>query len=115
MRVTYFGGAFVFDGHLALLFAVIDVAQLVVEEIRRRRRCEQNERDERGNAGPEHVVSRESVSAGTASTGASAGFGASQPAAVNVPLMSSLFTSSRTVRPLHCSKTGFKGVVLNIL
>lgn len=35
---TYFSGAFVFDGELALLFAVIDVAQLVVKQIRGRRR-----------------------------------------------------------------------------
>lgn len=35
--ITYFSRAFVFDGELALLFAVIDVAQLVVKQIRRRR------------------------------------------------------------------------------
>lgn len=33
-NVTYFSGAFVFDDELALLLAVIDVAQLVVKQVR---------------------------------------------------------------------------------
>lgn len=45
--VTYFSGAFVFDGELALFFAVADVAQLVVENIRGRRR-------QRRKTGQEH-------------------------------------------------------------
>lgn len=40
---TYFSRAFVFDGELALLFAVIDVAQLVIEQIRGRRRRQPSE------------------------------------------------------------------------
>lgn len=34
MRPTYFRRAFVFDGKLALPLAVIDVAELVVEQVR---------------------------------------------------------------------------------
>lgn len=60
-RRTYFSGAFVLDGELALLLAVIDVAQLVVKLIRRRRREPGQENREQGReaaqpaAEPEHV------------------------------------------------------------
>lgn len=61
-RITYFSGAFVFDGELALLFAVIDVAQLVVKQVRGRRRREPSDKHrEQGRqaahpaAEPEHL------------------------------------------------------------
>lgn len=41
--VTYFRRAFVCDGELTLLLAVVDVAQLVVEQIRGRRRRRREE------------------------------------------------------------------------
>lgn len=64
-NVTYFSGAFVFDDELALLFAVIDVAQLVVKQVRggrggRRHNPGQKHREEGRQpahpaAEPEHV------------------------------------------------------------
>lgn len=59
--ITYFSGAFVFDGELALLFAVIDVAQLVVKQIRGRCREPGKKHREEGRqavhpaAEPEHL------------------------------------------------------------
>lgn len=48
-QITYFCGAFVFDGDQALLFAVIDVAQLVVKQIGKcSRRSQQHQWDESG-------------------------------------------------------------------
>lgn len=59
--ITYFSGAFVFDGELTLLFAVIDVAQLVIKEIRGRHREPSEKHREQGreathpSAEPEHL------------------------------------------------------------
>lgn len=44
-KKTYFSRAFVFDGELALLFAVVDVTQLVVKQIRGRRGREPGEKN----------------------------------------------------------------------
>lgn len=64
--ITYFSRAFVFDGELALLLAVIDVAQLVVKQIGGRRGEPSEEHREQGReaahraAEPEHLkLSRE--------------------------------------------------------
>jgi len=68
--MTYFSGAFVFDGELALLLAVIDVAQLVVEQIRGRHRESGKKHRDQGReaahraAEPEHLKTLERWSGG---------------------------------------------------
>lgn len=64
MLETYLSGAFVFDGELALLLAVIDVAELVVEQVRgrrerRRQTGEQHREQSRGAAHPAARAGRE--------------------------------------------------------
>lgn len=58
---TYFSGAFVFDGELALLLAVIDVAELVVEQVRgrRQRRRQTGEQHREQSRGAAHPATRD--------------------------------------------------------
>lgn len=68
---TYFSGALVFDAQLALPLAVIDVTQLVVEQVRRRRRESGEKHRGEGREGAHSAAEPQHLEAGKGGSGES--------------------------------------------